>query len=331
MDDKQIKLFIVVPSMSTFIRKDIEIFQKHFDVRVHLYRGLKSLPLSLFMIFVGVLRSDVCYARFVDNHAFWTVIFSRLFRKKSIVVVGGYEVARIPGLKYGLNRSRFFPKVVRYVLSHADRILTVSNSLKEDAIINLGVNGNNIITVPNGFNSAVLHPRGEKEPSVLTVALCSKMEIARLKGIHTFIDTAKRLPDVKFIVIGLAPALIAEYCSKSPTNVTFIKPIPFEDLIGHFQKAKIYCQLSIREGHPNTICEAMLCECIPIGTDVPGIREVWGAVGYLVPVDSPNETAEAIKKAFTSNQGQKARQHITSHYSLQKREQTLISIVRSLI
>lgn len=322
---------MVVPSMSTFIRKDIEIFKKHFNVRILLYKGLKSLPVSLPKIIAGVLRSDVCYARFADNHAFWTVFFSKLFGKKSIVVVGGYEVARVPGLQYGLNRSRFFPKVVRYVISKADRVLTVSNSLKEDAIFNLEVTGKNIITVPNGFNSAELHPKGKKESSVLTVALCTKMEIARLKGIHTFIDTAKRLPDVEFIVVGLTPALINRFRSHSPSNVSFIEPIPFKDLISHFQKAMVYCQLSKREGHPNTLCEAMLCECIPVGTDVPGIRGVMGQVGYLVPWDSPDDTAEAIKKALASSQGNKAREHIAGNYSLQKREQRLISIVRSLI
>ena len=34
--------------------------------------------------------------------------------------------------------------------------------------------------------------------------------------------------------------------------------MPQEKLIPYYQKAKVYCQLSMREGLPNALCEALL-------------------------------------------------------------------------
>jgi len=39
----------------------------------------------------GVLWSDVTFSWFADVHAFVAVLLSKMFRRKSIVVVGGYE------------------------------------------------------------------------------------------------------------------------------------------------------------------------------------------------------------------------------------------------
>jgi len=49
-----------------------------------------------FLLFKGVLWADITFSWFADTHAFLAVLLSKLFRKKSIVVVGGYEVANVP-------------------------------------------------------------------------------------------------------------------------------------------------------------------------------------------------------------------------------------------
>ena len=46
---------------------------------------------------------------------------------------------------------------------NADLVLTVDESLKEDAIKNAGVNGENIITVPTGYDAKKWRPKERRK------------------------------------------------------------------------------------------------------------------------------------------------------------------------
>lgn len=93
-----IKIFFVCPSFSSFIQNDLDILRRHFDVRVAHYQGKKRVLKFLIVTLKGVLWSDVTFSWFADVHTFAAVLFSRIFRRRSIVVVGGYEVAKVQGI-----------------------------------------------------------------------------------------------------------------------------------------------------------------------------------------------------------------------------------------
>lgn len=325
--NKATKILFVVPSLSTFIKKDLELLKRHYDTRILFYSGLKRVLLFLPKLLRGVLWADIAFCRFADNHAFLAILFARLFKRKSIVVVGGYEVARLPGLRYGLNRSRFFPRTVKFVLEKADRVLPVSEALKQEAVENVKVNGTNITVVPNGYDPIRFAPEGEKEPTVITVTEGSTRLRIQLKGLETFVRCASSLSEVKFLIIGIHGKALTQLQQVSQKNVSFIPPLNQERLIKFYRKAKVYCQLSQREGHPNALCEAMLCECVPVGTDTPGIRDVIEDTGFIVPSGDVEATTEAIRKALESDRGSTARERIRGLFTLEKREKKLVEII----
>jgi len=82
---------------------------------------------------------------------------------------------------------------------------------------------------------------------------------------------------------------------------------------------------------PNALCEAMLCECVPVGTTVPGIVAAIGDTGFLVPPNDPQAAADAIRKALSSDKGPAARARIVSEFSAAKRERELVEIIEGLI
>ncbi len=323
---RRLKVFAIVPSLHSFVRKDLELLRKRFEVRVGYYRSPWSTP----SILLGTFWADVTFSRFADTHAFPAVLFSRMFGRKSIVVVGGYEVARIPELRYGLVQSPVKSHILRYVLRRADRVLTVDESLKWDAIRNVGVDGENITTVPNGFDSEKFSFKGEKENMVLTAYLCSTWERARLKGLDTFVRTAATLPHLQFVTVGVTDPVLKDLRRMASSNVTFVPPVEENDLIPYYQRAKVYCQLSMREGLPNALCEAMLCECVPVGTDVQGIRTAMGDTGFYVSYEDPLATKEAIIKALSMGSGTSARERIRSLFPLQQREKRFAAIIEEL-
>lgn len=328
--DKKPKILFVCPYFSTFIQKDLDILRKHFDVKPIQWTGSIYVT-KLLKIVKYVYKTDLSFITFADRHAARTIFFSKLFRKRSIVVVGGYDVANVPEIGYGLMISPKSARRVKYVLENADKVLTVDESLKKDAINNAGVGGQNIQTVYRCYDSNKWKFDGEKENMVITVANI-KHSVVKRKGLETFVKAAKYLPNTKFILIGPHVDNSVEYLkSIAPSNVEFTGFIPNEELPKWYGRAKVYCQLSRYEGIPNALCEAMLCECVPVGTRYCGIPTAIGDTGFYVPYGDLESTAEAIKKALESGKGKAARERIKSNFPLEKREKELVNIINRIL
>jgi len=132
------------------------------------------------------------------------------------------------------------------------------------------------------------------------------------------------------VTVGVTDPVLKDLRRMASSNVTFIPPVEENDLIPYYQRAKVYCQLSMREGLPNALCEAMLCECVPVGTDVPGIRTAMGDAGFYVSYGDPLATKEAIIKALSVGSGISARERIRSLFPLEQREQRFAAIIEEL-
>jgi glycosyltransferase involved in cell wall biosynthesis len=67
-----------------------------------------------------------------------------------------------------------------------------------------------------------------------------------------------------------------------------------ETLNALFQEHQYYMQLSISEGFPNAPCEAMLCGCIPIGSNVAALPLIIGKTGYVLKHRNKEELIQLI-------------------------------------
>jgi glycosyltransferase involved in cell wall biosynthesis len=321
------KVLIATLAFHTFVKRDVDILRSHFDVKVIHYKGFRSIPKLL----KGTIWADLTYSWFADIHAFFAVLFSKIFKKKSIVIVGGYDAAKVPDIDYGLALSPVFFRIVRFVLKKADKILTVDESLKMDAIQNYRVNGTNITTVPTGYDPELWKPHGKKGNRVMTVSHVKEETIKR-KGLQTFVLAARHFKETTFILVGgHLNSSIDDLKSISSPNVHFPGPVPNEELPVWYGMAKVYCQLSRYEGLPNSLCEAMLCECVPVGTEYCGIPHAIGDTGFYVPYADVDATVQAVREALKSDKGREARERIKVKFPLEKREKRLVDIINDLI
>jgi len=330
----KLKILFVRLSPSTFVQRDLKILKKHFDVKeidfILTRKEPKNTLKTILHMIKGIFWADLTFSWFADYHAYWAVKLSKIFRKKSIVIVGGYEVANIPEMNYGLLLNPKSAEKVKYIFENGNLILTVNDGLKMDALNNLDIDGKNIETLPTGYDHEEFKPYGKKEDIVLTVSVGDNCERVKLKGINTFIESAKFLPNTKFLVNGITGEALEKLLKISPSNVNFIPSLSQEDLIPFYQKSKVYCQLSIREGLPNALCEAMLCECIPIGTDIPGIKTAIGNTGFYVPYGDVKIAVESIRNALNCNNGKDARKRIIEMFPQNKREKILKEKLKKL-
>ncbi len=268
---------------------------------------------------------------FASVYAFIGVVVGKMIGVNSVIVVAGVDVAKERDLDYGIWLSPWRAPLVRYALRNAARVLVVDPSLKERAIRLAEYDGKNILYIPTGYDCHAWKPIEEKERVVLTVAVARDKRTFLRKGIDVLSAAAKGLPDVQFIVVGVDPKLSTE--EKPPSNMSFHPAVRREELLPFYRQAKVFCQPSRFEGLPNTLCEAMMCECVPVATEVGGNPTAVGDAGILIPPNDPESLRTALLKAMNMPEsvGAKARARIVSLFPKEKREHELIRLIESLI
>jgi glycosyltransferase involved in cell wall biosynthesis len=311
-----------------FIEEDEVILSKHYRLEKIIARGAQAL----FRIPFALLRSDLVYCWFGSVYAAYAVFLSKVLSKKSVIVIGGVDASKDAEINYGIWLNPWKASVLRPAFRKADRLLAVDPSLQQKAARLAGYDGRNILSVPTGYDPVFWREDGEKEQSVLTVASCENMWRFRKKGLDKLFDAARVLPDVSFTVIGFRASFLPQVNAMKPANVKVIAYLRRNELLRHFQRAKVYCQPSYNEGLPNSLCEAMLCGCIPVGTRVGGIPTAIGETGYLVDYRDQLGLVAAIRQALDApvEMGPKARARIASEFTRERREQSLCRIIDEL-
>ena len=330
---KRRKVFFVHPKKSTFIQADLDLLSRHYDVRsldVGVYkRSFKNKMVVAYRILRGVLWSDVSFSWFADEHARGAVRLSRMFGRPSMVVVGGYEVAKLPEIGYGSQLDPAKAETVRFVLRNATAILAVSRFTQTQ--ISAVSDTTKAEIVYNGVDTDVFVPSATKDDLVLTVGEINKNTL-RLKGFQTFVESAAATPNIRFVVVGPSPdGVVDQLKSVAPKNVEFLGPVPNEKLRELYGKAKVYCQLSMYESFGMALVEAMSCGCVPVVTSSGALPEVVGDTGFVVPFGDAGATSKAIREAFRSSNGDKARERAKSLFSVSIRERELVRIIDGLI
>ncbi len=324
-------ILFVYPSLFTFVRRDVEILKKHYKI-VSLH-ATKNIPKTIFRLVFNIKNTDLVFVWFAGWHAFLSVLFASLFRKKSIVTIGGYDAAYVPEISYGVFISWWRGLLAKFVYKHSSKILVVDKSLKNDILRNTNFHiEKKIVVVSTGYDYEKYKPKGNKDKSLVITVGNVTWSVVKRKGFETFVKAAKYLPDINFALIGRhIDCSINSLKSTATSNVKFTGFVSDDELLEYYQKAAVYCQLSRYEGLPNALCEAMLCECVPIGTRYCGIPTVIGETGFYTSYNDSKATVDAIREALSSpEKGKMARKRIISMFPIKEREKQLIKIVSEL-
>jgi len=279
------KILFTYSKMSGFVKNDIDILRSIHEIKIV---QIKPSIKPFIEIIKGALWADCTYSWFGNIAALHCVIWSKLFLKKSIVVIGGYEVANVPEIGYGAMLKNRGSQEVKFILNHADSIICVSDYNKNEC---QKYTDRNLELVYNCVDTNHFQSHKSKCGIVLMVA-SSDAKIR--KGIDTFIGAAKQMPETQFVLVGKND--IDE--STMPSNLKLPGYVTDPELLGYYQRAKVYCQLSYYESFGVAILESMSCNCIPVVTNVAAIPEVVGDTGYYVEYGNVEDTINAINSAL---------------------------------
>ena len=94
-----------------------------------------------------------------------------------------------------------------------------------------------------------------------------------------------------------------ELASVSGIKLKIVKQVPNSEIVSLMGRSRISVALSVSDGSPNSLLEAMMVGAFPIQSDTVSTAE-WlddGVNGFLVPPEEPGKTAAAIARALSDD------------------------------
>jgi glycosyltransferase involved in cell wall biosynthesis len=328
------KVLFLHQSWQGFERRDFQILERHFATDELLIR--RDFLFKIIQTLHAIKKADIVFCWFAYQGALLALLLAKLFRKKIIVVAGGWESANLVEINYGAMRRgiKFLPTriVTQLIVRLANKIVTVSEHNSNEVIRNLKVPPNKIHLIYHGVPITCCKPDFvQKENIVLTVGEVKRSNLKR-KGIETFIEAAEALPNINFIIVGAISKDMQEYLNwKTPKNLKITGYINEADLHKYYQRAKVYAQLSYHEQFGCALAEAMAHQCVPVVTAKAALPEIVGETGYYVPYGNITKTTIAVSEALRDNKkGGIARERIVKFFSLERRQQSLVALLKGL-
>jgi glycosyltransferase involved in cell wall biosynthesis len=339
---------------SSFVNKDARILEELGNVRQFAFtaRSKAATPLlfirQLFFLVRNLSRTRILLCQFAGYHSLLPVLAGRMTGKPVLIIAGGTDCHAFPGIGYGNFNKKLLGLFTSWSFRLCTHISPKHESLwwseygydsREPGVQGIKAFIPGITTphtsVPNGYDADVWKADTtvqRRKNSFITVSAGMHYSFQKnLKGIDLILEVASKLPDCSFTVIG---ATDQNNLRDVPENVRLIPPCDQKSLIREFSAHAYYFQLSMAEGFPNALCEAMLCGCIPIGSSVFSIPEIIGKDGFILDRRDPGALTELLKRvtgSAISSDVYHPRKAIVERFPLARRKTEILSICRSLI
>jgi glycosyltransferase involved in cell wall biosynthesis len=348
------KILYISPDSSTFIQKDITFLSGRYEVVTpsHDWKTKSETPLNFLKQFVFLCRhlggSRAVFVMFGGYWSFLPALMGKLFRIPVYIIPGGTDCVSFPSLKYGSLRKPVMRTFIRWSFMLCRELLPVDGSL---VISDYNFHEKSDypkqgykyffpgITTPyrvihNGFDPGFFNcdPGGKRKGSFIMVATVTSMTRVRVKGIDLVMYLAEQYPQCSFTLIGVSDNVTSQL-GPIPGNVSIHPWLEQPRFRSYLAESQFVLQLSVSEGFPNALCEAMLCHCIPVGSTVGAIPEIIGETGFLVAssdkkylkgrFDEILSTDDAVLRQMAL----KARTRIAENYHISKREEAFFKLL----
>ncbi len=336
------KAIYVYVGRSSFVQRDVDIFNSFFTLVEFNFRPVAKWKtpfqffLQLWFLLKNISGCRLIIVQLAGYHSVLPCLFSRITGVKSIIIASGTDCHSFPSIDYGNYLKKLLAIATKMSFRLCSHIVPKHESLwfcnydystgnydhQGIQFFNPGLKKDHTV-IENGYDPAVFFatPDLRKPNSFISVPGGMHFRFQQqLKGIDLLVDVAGSFPQCTFTVVGVDnPASLGTV----PSNVVLIPSIPNKELPALYSSNTFYLQLSMAEGFPNALCEAMLCECIPIGSNVFSIPEIIGDTGFILKKRNSGDLKEIISAALSDSgkdRGKNARRRIEENYSLEIRK-----------
>lgn len=268
-------------------------------------------------------------------------------------IISHLNTKSIKGLllgSYMYLRNLYCP-IEKVTLDKSDKVIAVSNELREDIKKQYNIPDKNLVVIPNGIDTTKFEPMSSDalkselylndEKIVLSVG-----RINEQKGFQLLIKALPYLLErhaARLIIIGTGPYLrtLKLMVKKSglQDRVIFTGRVTDEDLPKYYNLADVFVFPTLRlEGLPYVIPEAMACGKPVISSRIGGIPTAIedGQDGILIEPGNLDELTKNIlyllgNESIADEMGRRARKKVINKLSLDKMVDDTIKIYEDVI
>lgn len=209
-------------------------------------------------------------------------------------------------------------RLMACALRAAARVVGVSEPLREFAL-SLGVEPDRAITIPNGIDSSVFHPRDRAAErrrlgmDNTEVHILSAGYLIERKGHHRIVEALPSLiaggRSVRLWIVG-DPGSEGDYSAEIrhcvfqcgvQASVSFVPSVEAAELACYMSACDVFCLASSREGWPNVVNEALACGAPVVACNVGGVPAMIPdhRFGFVVESGNRDELASALAAALS--------------------------------
>jgi glycosyltransferase involved in cell wall biosynthesis len=280
--------------------------------------------------------------------SFLPAIFGKVAGRPVYIIPGGTDCVSFPSLNYGSLRKPLMRTFIRWSFQLCTELLPVDGSLalsdytwlekadypKQGFKYFFPRLRTPYRVIHNGFDPEFFNsdPAVKKENSFIAVAPVSNMMRVRVKGVDLIIHLAERFSHCNFTLVGISDAVAARL-TPLPSNLNLYPFLPKEKFIGLLAESRFVLQLSVSEGFPNALCEAMLCHCIPVGSSVGAIPAIIGDTGFIMSSPEKDYLEARFEEILRTGPdvrrqlGLKARERISERFHISRREKAFLELL----
>jgi glycosyltransferase involved in cell wall biosynthesis len=338
---KKLKAYANIPR--TMVLDGVEIYYPRY---IEFPRGF-LLEYSGFFMYLGIKRLvnriyknfkfEVIHAHTAIPVGFSSMLLSNKYKIPFVVTIHGQD------FQYTIKKNSACRNNVKKVLEKANKIITVSNKLKniieDKKILDKTVVINNGINPEEYINNENVELKGDK-------IILSVSSLIKTKGIDLNIRAMdiliKKYPYIKYYIIGDGEEdrnlkkLVNELSLEE--NVVFLGKLPHSEVIKYMPKCDIFSLPSWQEGFGIVYIEAMTNGVPVIGVKGQGIEDVIvdKKNGFLVDPHSVEELVKIIEYILINKEkakyiGEDGRRTVLNEYTWLRNAQKTINIYKEVV
>ena len=298
-----------------------------------------------------------------NSFPFFPTILCKVLKIPSIVEVNGLVLDE---LKVNPNSQSFAYRVFSYLAlrsekfnyHHCDRIVSVTDKLKDEIVRLYSVPEDKIYVINNGANIDIFKPMDvDRTKAKLQLEnskkyICFVGHLAAWQGVEFLIHASplilEKCPEARFLIVGdgVMKDKLLETTSELGLSdkFTFTGKIPYEQVPLYINAADVCVAPFIKERNSKIglsalkTYEYLACGKPIVASSIPGVKDLIESSGGGISVtpESPEELAAAVVRLLSDEKtraamGRKGRRYVVENHSWDGVARKILEICKDII